>query len=237
MTERELPKLNWVPRHDPRSLDYPIRAAIGHAVPRRNRKYTPMPPLDQHREGACVGFAWANEALSTPVRVDLARMAHRPANIFEPGTLARWVYREALKIDEWDGEDDAGTSVLAGAKVMKSLGVLKEYRWAFNIDELVDGIIAAGPAVLGIPWLEDMYEAPGGVLKATGHIVGGHAILAYGYSMNDRRIDGENGILLHNSWGLDWGLKGNAIIRETELAQLLAHQGEACIPTRRSYGR
>lgn len=238
MTEKELPKLDWVPRHDPRSRDYPIRAAIGNAVPRRSKKYTPGLTLDQRREGACVGFAWTGEALSTPVRVDLPKLAHRPANITQPDSLARWVYREALKIDEWDGEEDTGTSVLAGAKILKNrLGVLKEYRWAFNIDDLVDGLISTGPAVLGIPWLEDMYEAPNGVLTASGHEVGGHSILAYGYSMEDPRIDGENGVLLHNSWGEDWGVKGNAIIRETELAMLLAHQGEACIPTRRSYGR
>jgi hypothetical protein len=239
MTEtEERPILDWVPREDPRNENYSIRAAIGNAVPRRNKKYTPGLTLDQGREGACVGYAWTHEALSTPVRVELTKLAHRPANIQHPDSLARWIYREALKIDEWEGEADEGTSVLAGAKIMKNrLGVLKEYRWAFSIDELVDGIISTGPAILGIPWLDEMYEAPNGVLRAEGRIVGGHAILAYGYSMNDPRINGENGVLLHNSWGEDWGVKGNAIIRETELAQLLAHRGEACIPTKRSYGR
>jgi hypothetical protein len=238
MTLDYLPKLDWVPREDPRSANFPIRETIGNAVPRRNKRYTPGPTLNQRAEGACVGFAWAHEALATPVRVELEKLAHRPANIKEPESLAKWIYREALKIDEWEGEEDQGTSVLAGAKIMKNrLGVLKEYRWAFSIEDLVDGIIATGPAILGIPWYYGMYEAPNGVLEVSGDIVGGHAILAYGYSMNDPRIDGENGVLLHNSWGEGWGDKGTAIIRETELAGLLSQRGEACIPTRRSYGR
>lgn len=233
----EFPKLDWVPRHDPRSRDYPIRAVTG-PVRRRSKRYTPGVTLNQRSEGACVGFAWTGEALATPVRVDLSRLAHRPANIAAPESLARWIYREALKIDEFEGEEDEGTSVLAGAKIMKNqLGTVKEYRWAFNIDELVDGIISTGPAILGIPWYYGMYEAPGGVLDVSGDIVGGHAIAAIGYSMNDPRLNGENGVILRNSWGPDWGDGGTAIISETDLAGLLAQRGEACIPTRRSYGR
>jgi hypothetical protein len=237
---------DWTSRHDPRSLDYPAREIVG--VQRATRRlWSPGPVLDQGREGACCGYSAVGEALASPVRVDLERAAlpgHQgdaagsawPRN---PHGLAIAVYRSAQRIDEWEGEQYDGTSVLATAKVMRSLGFWIEYRWTFSVTELRDAVIATGPAILGIPWLSGMYRTVGEEVRAVGDVVGGHAILCNGYhpakSVNGKPPREMFG--LFNSWGPNWGVGGQSWIAADDLAFLLRDQGEACVPVHRSYGR
>lgn len=229
------PVLNWIPRFDERSREFPIRAAIPTRPRKRNKFWTPGPILDQGREGACVGFGWAAETLASPVRVDLSRVKE-PVPLY-PNAYAKQIYSMAKKVDEWEGEDYEGSSVLAGAKAVTQLGLLKEYRWAFSINDVVDALIVRGPVVLGIWWHEGMYEAPNGIVVPEGRIVGGHCITAVGFKLASPKLDGEDGIILQNSWGVDWGNRGLAEIRVSQLAALLDNDGEACVPYRRSYGR
>lgn len=227
--------LNWAPHFDERSRSFPISAIIAERPRKRNKLWRVGPVLDQGREGACVGFGWTAEAFSTPVAVDLSRVkADVPR---DPEAFAHYVYQAAKKIDPWEGEDYEGTSVLAGAKVLRSAGLLKEYRWAFNMDNVIDAVLAKGPVVLGIYWHEGMYDAPNGVLEVTGPVVGGHCITAVGYTLTSEKLGGEDGIILQNSWGPDWGINGLAEIRVSELNALLRNNGEACVPSKRSYGR
>lgn len=222
--------LDWNPQFDERSRKFPIRGVIRKAVRRKNRLWQVGPILDQGSEGACVGFGWTAEALASPVRVNLSRIKTRAPK--EPNKFAQYLYAFAKTIDEFDGVDYEGTSVLAGAKSMQTFRLLKEYRWAFSIDEVIDGIIAKGPVVLGIPWYEGMYEAPGGILTVSGENVGGHCILAVGYKIYP---GGEDAVILQNSWGNSWGTNGLAEIKVSELAKLLA-EGEACLPIKRAFG-
>lgn len=227
--------LNWAPQFDERSKEFPIRLAIGESPKRRNKLWRTGPVLDQGREGACVGFGWAAEAFSTPTAVDLSRVkADVPK---DPTEFALHTYRRAKQLDYWAGEDYSGTSVLAGAKAMREFGLIKEFRWAFSINDIIDSVIQKGPVVLGIPWHMNMYDAPGGVLEVGGEVVGGHCITAVGYRLPNSSKTGEEAIILQNSWGEDWGIKGHAEIKVTDLAALLKEYGEACVPSRRSYGR
>jgi hypothetical protein len=228
------PKLDWQPRFDPRSKNFPVRATLRSSIRRRNKLWKVGPILDQGYEGACVGFGWTAEALSTPVAVRLHWMRVEVPR--DPDKFARLVYRNAQRIDEWAGEDYEGTSVLAGAKAMKQFGLLREYRWAFNIEQVADAVLSKGPVVIGIPWYEGMYEAPNGVLRRSGALVGGHCLLVVGYHVADPELGGEDGFVLQNSWGASWGKNGLAKIKKSELAELLADDGEACVPVSRSYG-
>lgn len=227
--------LDWAPRHDPRSLSYPVAAVIGERPRLRNKLWRVGEILDQGREGACVGFGWTAEALATPVAVDLNRLAVDVPR--SPNPYALDLYKRAQKIDEWGGEDYEGTSVNAGAKISRENGIVKEYRWAFGIDDVVDALLTKGPVVLGIEWRYDMYWAPNGVVNATGKVVGGHCLLAVGYVVKSEKLGGEDGIILQNSWGKTWGINGLAQIRVSQLSDLLENNGEAAIATRRSYGR
>jgi hypothetical protein len=229
------PILNWTPTFDERSKNFPVRAAIPERPKRRTKKWRNGVILNQGREGACVGFGWTAEALSTPVAVDLKRLkADAPE---EPTAFARSVYHRAKQIDEYDGEDYDGTSVLAGAKVMKELGLVKEYRWCFRIEDVIDSILTKGPVVLGIYWYESMYDAPNGIVDVSGEIVGGHCITAVGFKLAKDSATGEDTIILQNSWGASWGHWGLAEIRVRDLKALLDNDGEACVVTKRSYGR
>lgn len=234
MTENQNRVFDWAPLHDPRSRNFPIRGA--RPEPRVKSKAWKVPdPLDQGYEGACVGYGWTHEALSTPVPVDLKRV--KAIDIPVGDTVAKRVYREAQKIDEWAGENYEGTSVNAGAKVMRTLGVLKEWRWAFGISDVIYGVLTTGPVVLGIPWFEDMYEAPDGIVRVGGPMVGGHCILARAVAERGRVFPDEDAVGWLNSWGPTYGKNGLAWIRASDLSNLLRQDGEAAVPFRRSYGR
>lgn len=220
---------DWRPVFDERSRDFPIRAVLPRK-PRYRRSWKPGRVLDQGAEGACVGHGWAHEALASPVRVDLARLPRAKGAEVDPQRFAFQVYRMARRIDEWPGEAYEGTSVLAGCKIMKQFGLVKEYRWAFSVEDVRDAILYVGPAVLGVNWYSGMYSAPHGNLNVHGSLVGGHCILAIAYDPN-------RGFLLQNSWGADWGVSGLAWISIADMRRLLSESGEACVPYRRSYGR
>lgn len=206
------PRLDRLPQFDKRSRNYPIRTL----VPKKPRGYTWSVNawLDQGREGACVGFAWAHELVARPAIVpNVTELFARNA-----------IYKEAQKIDEWAGEDYEGTSVLAGVKVIQRYGFIKEYRWAFGLEDLILALGYAGPAVLGVNWYAGMGQADSdGFISPTGSLRGGHAILAKAVNVKQEFVT------LHNSWGADWGLNGTAKIRFADLDRLLREDGEACV--------
>jgi len=175
--------------------------------------------LDQGREGACVGYSLTHGLLSEPI--DIEMRAHKMV------PFARRVYRRAQRIDEWPGTNYEGTSVLAGCKVLRRANVIRRYEWCFGLDEVLQVLSNDGPVVLGIPWYDSMYEPVDGDLSIDGDLVGGHAILANGIDPDSQTVT------LHNSWGPDWGIGGEAALSWTALDNLLSGQGEAVrlIPT------
>ena len=228
--------LDWAPRPDPRSANYPARAAFRRVNEVVNWTWRTPFPLDQGREGACVGFGWTHEALCTPVPVDFSRLKNKqiPTN---PDTFARTLYREAQHVDEWGGNAYEGTSVNAGAKIMRERGLLGEWLWNFNADDVMLSIPNLGPVVLGINWYESMYEAPNGILSVGGSLAGGHCIIAPATRKAGMIFPDEPAVGLLNSWGPSWGKNGLAWMRRSTLQRLMSENGEAAVPVRRSYGR
>lgn len=225
-------KLDWIPRFDEESKNYPVRGIL-RKQPRKDVLWVAGPILDQKAEGACVGFGWTAQALATPFVVNLKTLPGRSPKTPEP--FARYIYKQAQKIDEYPGENYEGTSVLAGAKAMVKNSAITSYSWAFSIDDIIDAIIQKGPVVLGINWYEGMYEAPNGVLTVSGDHVGGHCILAIGYTSNSKAFGGKPSITLQNSWGPDWGNSGLAEISVSDLEKLFSNDGEACIASKSMY--
>jgi hypothetical protein len=132
-----------------------------------------------------------------------------------------------------------GASVLGGAKAVQALGLIGEYRWAFSMYEVMAAIVNEGPVVIGIPWLEGMYQTrPSGLVEVTGRQVGGHCITLIGYHPN-MRITGEDASKRYevfrwvNSWGTSYGKNGTGLIKVEDLARLLPNVGEACVPMQR----
>lgn len=227
--------LDWRSEHDPRSRAYPVRAAIGTVERRKKFWRAHRQRLDQGREGACVGYAWTAELMATP------RIVVPP----NPQHYASSLYREAQRHDEWPGENYEGTSVVAAARIIRDRGLITEYRWAFGIDDVIDTLCApyrdgGGPVIIGIPWLDGMYQTrPSGLVEVNGRVVGGHALLCTGYHPGIR-LRGEGWFQRHevikwrNSWGKGYGRNGDGYIRVTDLANLLANNGEACVPQGRN---
>jgi hypothetical protein len=197
---------------------------------------------DQGNEGACVGFGWSHELAATPEVV--------PTN----ATIALSIYHRAQALDQWPGEAYSGTSVLAGAKAVSELRnnvgepYLKEYRWAFGLSDLILALGNQGPAVLGLNWFTGMFSPDSnGFLHVTGNVEGGHCLLALGVyivpkagvtnptALSDLDLD-KSYILVHNSWGQDWGQGGRAKITLRDMQILLdsTNDGEACIPVVRT---
>ena len=222
-------RLDRIQQFDKRSKAYPIRELVEAkgAVSPVTKSWACRKFLDQGTEGACVGFAWGHELIANTVVVNVGNTFARES-----------IYWEAQKIDEWGGGAYPGadpfyegTSVLAGAKVIRKLGYITEYRWAFGLEDLVLAVGHQGPAVIGIPWYDGMFNVWGcGYVHVTGQVAGGHAILVKGVNVEKRNFT------LHNSWGKSWGRNGKAKISWDDMDRLLGEGGEACIPVGRKSG-
>jgi hypothetical protein len=81
-----------------------------------------------------------------------------------------------------------------------------------NISHLIyNEILQNRPVFLGILVYGDMGNAPGGFVtlpKEGTYSDGGHAILATGYLVKD----GKEYVKFRNSWGKNWGEKGNGYL-------------------------
>lgn len=205
--------------YDERSRNFPIRALV-EEKPLRSYTWSCPTRLDQGREGACVGFAWAQELASRPKRHALVQDQN-----------GRDIYHSAQLMDEWgDTPPEEGTSVLAGAKSSQGFGYLGEYRWCFSLRDLQLAIGYTGPVVLGVWWWSGMFQPDSeGFITPTGSRVGGHAILCNGFSVSKDRF------LLTNSWGNDWGVGGTCYVRSQDMETLLHDGGEGCVPVERKW--
>ena len=180
---------------------------------------------DQMYDPHCVAFAWAHYLADGP----------RPVSVFSsrrPGVNTRDLYCEAQKRDPWPGDCENplydGTSVRAGAKVLKEWGHLSEYRWAFTADEVAQAILTRGPVIAGTLWFQGMsYPDRKGIMHVTGSPEGGHAYVLNGVNLDTRLFR------IKNSWGRNWGLSGRAYIGFDSMQTLLDAYGEACVPIQR----
>lgn len=212
-------RLGRVPQHDDRNSRFPIRALLDRAARPRSYTWRLGTHLDQQQTPMCVGFSIAHELAARPVVCPV-----------DP-VIAAGIYSLAQKNDDWAGEAYEGTSVLGGAKATKLMGFYDEYRWASGVDDFVLAVGYHGPAVIGINWYATMFHPDEtGRLVVAGGVAGGHAILCNRVDVKNERA------WLCNSWGLDWGIGGNAWLPFTDLSRLLGEDGEAMIPVTRERG-
>lgn len=224
-------KLDWKSYHDERSKNYSVRKLLNAKVIKKQRKmWDEGVVLDQGSEGACVGFGWMGELLAQPQAPD------EQPDVELANSIAINYYRRAKKIDQWPGEDYEGTSVLAGAKIMKSEGFIDSYYWCFGVNDVMDAVISSGPVVIGVPWRQGMYSTkPSGLVSVTGKQVGGHCLVITGYDPS-MRFGSRNFEVFRwrNSWGEDYGVGGSGYIKVEDLSRLLSASGEACVPVGRT---
>ena len=224
-------RLDRIPQWDERNVNYLVEP-VG-ALPGIKRVWgMPLYWNDQAQEGACVAFGWSNDANCAPVQ-QLPLIENRYS--FD---LYHWFQRH----DEWPGENYDGTSVLAGAKGMKALGFIGEYRWAQTVEEMAAQIVNVGPVVVGTNWYYGMYYPSRDgkyELKISGNVVGGHCYLVRGFYPAGVPIVLPNGATIsfpyptfrmRNSWSQGWGINGDAFMAIDMFRRLLNEGGDICVP-------
>lgn len=222
-----LPILDRKPHFDERSRSFGIAPYV--ADTRLKKTLWELPktlPLDQGAEGACVGFGWSTELAVGPV---IQMVSNATAESYYRGA----VIEDHKMGNNFEGE---GASVLAGAKYGKRVAVLRSYKWAFGIDQVVAALCTYGPVILGINWYDSMYETDTvGRVLVNGQLVGGHCICATGYIPADDAekmgLGKYDVIEWMNTWGKVYGIGGVGYIRRIDLDTLLKQDGEAVIPT------
>lgn len=171
---------------------------------------------NQGDQPQCVAYTGVHYLEDGPV----TQGGKTPAPLIQP----QIIYDEAQKVDEWAGENYAGTSVNALFKVLKSRGYVSGYHWATNVEDVAACLLHKGPVALGVRWDTSMFFPDSKfIIRPNGKAVGGHALIANGINMNTKLIR------LKNSWGRGWANKGRCYISFSDLNDLLLDYGEACI--------
>ena len=130
--------------------------------------------------------------------------------------------------------------MLAGARVMRRLGFVKEFRWIHALDELLSAVAYLGPVVFGCDWRKGMSKPdPDGFVAPTGGWRGKHCVLINRLHVV-RAEDGTpdrhlSWIGFQNSFGADWGLDGSARVRLQDMERLVTDM-DACVPLFMSNG-
>jgi hypothetical protein len=223
---------------DARDARYPMRLLLDplreqffpRGLPSGFRYYTQGPVLDQGATGTCVAHAWAGWMYGAPLMT-------KPASVPSPYNL----YRAIVPLDEWTDNDheatapdhqlQLGTSVRAGAQMLRAAGRVKNFLWADTVEDVRAWHLAGfGGVILGTWWTEGM-DTPDaqGVIRYTGAQLGGHAYKTAGWT-DKFTYKGtlHRAVRILNSWGRGWGQSGRAWVLEADLAQLIADAGECC---------
>jgi C1A family cysteine protease len=107
--------------------------------------------------------------------------------------------------------DEPTQEAYATAEFHKLSSYMASYWRIGSVTQLKQSLADGFPVMLGVEIyssFESSYAAMTGVIsmpdKAKEYFLGGHALLAMGYT----HIDGEEYIIARNSWGADWGDKG-----------------------------
>lgn len=224
MSQR-LPFLGRLPSPDERDRNYPMQVVIpARAEEKRTERFWPaQPSLDQRASGTCVGHAWAHYIADGPIE-------NPPVDPYD-------IYREAVVRDVWpDNDVEAtyaedqqlawGTSVRAGAQALQERGLIANYLWAFDVEQILSTLLYVGPVVFGTMWYDEMFFpnfSDDYMLRVEGPRAGGHAYVLNGVDINAGYVR------VKNSWGTYWGKNGTARMAVEDVDRLLHEQGEAAI--------
>ena len=167
----------------------------------------------------CVGNSAAH-ALNT-------RGVHRVPSPLADEAKAVAIYTAATAVDPWPGtypEQDTGTDANSAASVLRGMGLIMSWSHAFGLDHVL-AALQLGPVMLGTEWHSAMFTPDArGYGHPDGAVVGGHETLIRG-------DDGSGSVLVRNSWGRGWGLRGHFRLAYADLDALLQAQGDATVLT------
>lgn len=215
-------KLGRIIKVDERDKQFLISSLLPQELPGITYKYWYPSGWwgDQGYNPHCVAFSWVHWLAAGPI----TQKNKRKGGVAPFDTT--YLYNEAQKVDQWVGEDYDGTSVRAGAKVLKTAGFIGGYNWAWDVNTTVNALLTLGPVVVGTWWLRNMfYPNEFGIISASGDKLGGHAYLLDGVNVEKKLIR------IKNSWGREWGKNGFAYISFDDMDKLIRDSGEVCLAT------
>lgn len=206
--------------HDPRSRAFAFEQATTELKTVHHRRYGSV--LDQGELGSCTGNAAAGAINTVPLHTRGERLLNEDDAVS--------IYARATSIDEYPGAwppDDTGSSGLAVAKVLLERGLITRYEHAFGIEQAIQALQVT-PVITGISWYEG-FDQPDehGLVSIAGGVRGGHEIEVKGFTL--RRPIETSLVLCENSWGPNWGMRGEFHFTVATWATLLDDQGDVTI--------
>lgn len=164
-------------------------------------------PLNQEDTPHCVGFSTANFGINLPVNSPYTN---------EDGHNFYYL----CKIVDGEPGEENGSYIRSAGKVLKDVGRVDAYAFAFSMDAIKWWLINKGPMMAGIIWtMGMMFPDEDNIIHPEGQIVGGHAILLNEWTEDDY-------IGIQNSWGDKWGINGKAYISAKDFEILFNYDGE-----------
>jgi len=209
-------------KHDERSIGYAFRSP--HTIVQSVRWQPAARVFDQGSVGSCTGNAGLTAISCAPYASDIPGGPEKARLFVEADAVA--LYAEATRLDDYQGDyppEDTGCDGLSIGKALTGRGWISGYQHVLSGVAGVALALQDGPAIAGINWYSTFYDpTPAGVVEIgrTASVVGGHEIALIGY-------DSENDLFeFRNSWGTEWGQKGNAFIAGSTLDRLLGESGD-----------
>lgn len=217
----EIQNFGRVYLEDPRDNMFPVSDILPKSVPNVNSKdwWDDGWRGDQRNTSQCVAFSWCHWLEDGPV-VHMSLPRPRQVPMLTPARF----YHECQLRDGIPGTRYEGTTVRAGAKVLKELNLIREYRWTRSVEELTKALTFVGPAVVGTEWFANMTNLNrDNICRLGGRSQGGHAYVINAFDRHRQLFR------IKNSWGTRWGVNGSAFISFNDMQTLLNGRGEACI--------
>lgn len=161
----------------------------------------------------CGAYSWMHAISDGPV--------FQKTIVNNPLMKPKQFYDLCKDIDELKGE---GTTLHATAKVAKNLGIVSEYRWVNDLDNLVLALLVHGPVIAGTNWYQGMSAPENGKMKIKGSMTGGHAYVINGVDVNKKLFR------IKNSYGKLWGKNGHAYLSFSDMERLIKEKGLFLVP-------
>jgi hypothetical protein len=221
--------------YQPKLVSLPSRYPDPEKINQHLPAYAKYFVLDQGQEGACTGFGLA-------AVINYLQWRNNDFNIQNLNVASpRMLYHMAQIYDEWAGEDYEGSSCRGAMKGWHRHGVSSNELWPYrnqkgkivyvspkdgweqdaagrplgayyriekrSINDLQSAINEVGAVYCSADvhkgWYLNKTRQPV-IIPYDSKVVGGHAFAFVGYT--------EDGFIVQNSWGVDWGYHGFAIL-------------------------
>lgn len=173
---------------DSRNARFLSREVVAAQPAGRARTWKLGPVLDQGETQDCTGFTWAGLLMANPV-----------------GDLT---CRTSVGNQYGHNHTDRARQGLGLAQVAVDRGAIGSYRWATNLAEVRDAVLAVGPVQVSFAWYDSMWSPDrwGRLIVKPSANPSYHSLFVCGYNPA-KRLGTFVGpaFKLRNSWGLGWG--------------------------------